>query len=395
LLPRGLGAELGAPEFGMVGRGFQHALEVDGLSKRYGAVAALDDVSLDIRAGEFLTLLGPSGSGKTTLLMAIAGFVDPSGGTIRLDGQPIGHLPPEKRQFGMVFQGYALFPHLTVAKNVAFPLEVRGRDRTSIETEVGRALDLVQLGALADRLPRQLSGGQQQRVALARALVFDPHLLLLDEPLSALDRKLRVEVQLELKNLHRQVGRTFIYVTHDQDEALSMSDRVAIMRNGRIVQHGSPQQLYDRPRTWFVADFLGRSNFLRVRVEARSGDELALSCGPARLVQTVPASGPGTDAQPGDELLLALRPENVRVVANDTPPVNRLAARISNWSYLGTEFHLVLDAGEAGEFTVTIPAGRGSAPPEIGAEIAIGWDVGAATIVEDDAPPAAALAEAA
>ena len=376
-------------------RGFQHALEVEGLSKRYGSVAALDDVSLDIRAGEFLTLLGPSGSGKTTLLMAIAGFVEPSAGTIRLDGRPIDHLPPERRHFGMVFQGYALFPHLTVAKNVAFPLEVRGRDRSNVDAEVKRALDLVQLGGLADRLPRQLSGGQQQRVALARALVFNPHLLLLDEPLSALDRKLRVEVQLELKNLHRQVGRTFIYVTHDQDEALSMSDRIAIMRNGRIVQHGSPQELYDGPRTRFVADFLGRSNFLRTRVEARSGNGLTLSCGPTRLVQFAPGSGVGSAARPGDELLLALRPENIRLVAGEADAANRLPARVSNWSYLGTEFHLVLNAGAAGEFAVAVPAKRNATPPEIGSEITIGWGQGAATIVEDDEMLPSALARAA
>ena len=378
----------------MSGQAFQHALEVEGLSKLYGSVAALDDVSLDIRAGEFLTLLGPSGSGKTTLLMAIAGFVEPSAGTLRLDGQPILHLPPERRNFGMVFQGYALFPHLSVAKNVAFPLEVRGRDRPSVEAEVKRALDLVQLGALADRLPRQLSGGQQQRVALARALVFNPHLLLLDEPLSALDRKLRVEVQLELKNLHRQVGRTFIYVTHDQDEALSMSDRIAIMRHGRIVQHGSPQELYDRPRTRFVADFLGRSNFLRARVDATSGDELALSCGPARLVQT--AAQKRGAVVVGDEILLALRPENIRVrEAGASDLANQVTARVRNWSYLGTEFHLVLDAGAIGDFAVTVPASRNAAPPEIGGDITIGWDAGSATIVEDDGAPAPALAQAA
>ena len=378
----------------MSGQAFQHALEVDGVSKLYGAVAALDDVSLDIRAGEFLTLLGPSGSGKTTLLMAIAGFVEPSAGTIRLDGQPILHLPPERRNFGMVFQGYALFPHLSVAKNVAFPLEVRGRDRASVDLEVKRALDLVQLGALADRLPRQLSGGQQQRVALARALVFNPHLLLLDEPLSALDRKLRVEVQLELKNLHRQVGRTFIYVTHDQDEALSMSDRIAIMRHGRIVQQGSPKELYDRPRTRFVADFLGRSNFLRARVEARAGDELSLSCGTARLVQSAPPDGTAVAA--GEEILLALRPENISLRGPGAPAlVNQVTARVENWSYLGTEFHLVLDAGPIGTFAVTVPAHRNAAPPDIGSDITIGWDANAATIVEDDGVPAPVLALAA
>jgi putative spermidine/putrescine transport system ATP-binding protein len=218
----------------------------------------------------------------------------------------------------------------------------------------------------------------------------------LDEPLSALDRKLRVEVQLELKNLHRQVGRTFIYVTHDQDEALSMSDRVAIMRHGRIVQHGSPQELYDRPRTRFVADFLGRSNFLRARVDAKSGDELALSCGSARLVQTASRNGPDAAVKAGEEILLALRPENIRLhEPGAAGPTNQVTARVENWSYLGTEFHLVLDAGAIGTFAVTVPAGRNAAPPDIGSQIIVAWDANAATIVEDDGAPSPALAQAA
>src|SRR5882757_10190181 len=245
-------------------------LSLDRVSKHYGTVAALNDVSLSVARGEFLTLLGPSGSGKTTMLMAIAGFVAPTSGRILLNGQPIQHLPPDKRNFGMVFQGYALFPHLTVARNIAFPLEVRGTPKSEIDRKVGDALGLVQLGALADRLPRQLSGGQQQRVALARALVFAPHLLLLDEPLSALDRKLRADMQIELKAFHRKVGLTFIYVTHDQEEALSMSDRVAILRDGKLLQLGAPNELYERPATRFVAEFLGRSNFLAGKVEQTS-----------------------------------------------------------------------------------------------------------------------------
>ena len=244
-----------------------HNLALREVSKHYGSLAAVDRVSLEVPRGQFLTLLGPSGSGKTTLLMIIAGFVEPSAGDVLVDDARITHLPPEKRNFGMVFQGYALFPHLTVFDNVGFPLRVRGMPRADAAGRIRGALDLVQLGALAERYPRQLSGGQQQRVALARALVFTPDILLLDEPLSALDKKLRAELQWELKQIHQRVGTTFIYVTHDQEEALSMSDEIAIIRDGRIVQAGPPRALYERPATRFVADFLGKSNFIRGRVD--------------------------------------------------------------------------------------------------------------------------------
>jgi putative spermidine/putrescine transport system ATP-binding protein len=348
------------------------------LSKRYGATAAVDDVSLDIQRGEFLTLLGPSGSGKTTVLMSIAGFVEPSGGEILLDGTPIGHLPPERRNFGMVFQGYALFPHLTVARNVAFPLEVRRLPRVEIDRRVAEALALVQLGPLAERLPRQLSGGQQQRVALARALVFSPHLLLLDEPLSALDKKLRAELQVELKELHRRVGLTFIYVTHDQEEALSMSDRVAILRDGRLVQHGAPSELYERPLTRFVADFLGRSNFLSGRVEASDGDGFAY-----RVGQNVFRQLGG--ARDGEEVLIALRPEKIEIVREGgRAPENILGGALAQWTYVGTAFHLLVDTAEAGRMSVTVPAWRHGTPPEIGDRMTMGWDRDASIRVEDD-----------
>jgi putative spermidine/putrescine transport system ATP-binding protein len=364
---------------------FRSSLAIEGLEKRYGAVAALDGVSLTVGAGEFLTLLGPSGSGKTTLLMAIAGFVAPSAGTIRLDDAPILHLPPERRNFGMVFQGYALFPHMSVAKNVAFPLEVRGRPRAEVEGAVRGALELVRLGHLAERLPRQLSGGQQQRVALARALVFQPHLLLLDEPLSALDRKLRLEVQLELKTLHREVGRTFIYVTHDQDEALSLSDRIAIMRDGRIVQAGAPRDLYDRPRTRYVADFLGRSNFVAGAVEGVAGGEAALRAGPWRIRQSVAPEA----ERPAGRATLALRPERVRVLAPGEEAANAVTGRVANWSYFGTQYHLVVDVDGLGEIALSAPAASGP-PPGIGEPIAIGWEAGGGTFVVDDSQPALA-----
>jgi putative spermidine/putrescine transport system ATP-binding protein len=355
----------------------RHSLAIDRLSKHYGAVAAVDGVSLTIDRGRFITLLGPSGSGKTTILMAIAGFVTPSSGEILLDSEPITHLPPEKRNFGMVFQGYALFPHLSVFENVAFPLKVRKRPRAEIEQRVRQALDLVQLSALGDRMPRQLSGGQQQRVALARALVFTPHLLLLDEPLSALDKKLRAELQVELKDLHERVGLTFIYVTHDQDEALSMSDQVAIMRDGKLVQNGAPQELYERPRTRFVADFLGKSNFLRGKIEERGPDGFSYRCGSVVLRQ---AGAPPT----GPDALIALRPEKIAVVSDGSAPANRVSGAVTKWSYLGAEYHLIVETADIGEIAVTVPTWRHGPPPQSGQQITIGWDPDASIGVVED-----------
>jgi len=238
------------------------SLHLKSLSKRYGAFTAVDNIDLHIQKGEFLTLLGPSGSGKTTLLMMMAGFQDITSGDILLDGVSIAQTPAEKRNFRMVFQGYALFPHMTVQDNIAYPLSVRHRPKAEIDARVAEMLDLVRLTGFAKRLPKELSGGQQQRVALARALCFAPPVLLLDEPLGALDKKLRIEVQAQLKDIHRTVGTTFVYVTHDQEEALSMSDRIVIMQNGRIEQVGTPSELYQHPKTAFAASFLGKSNFL-------------------------------------------------------------------------------------------------------------------------------------
>src|SRR5580658_6506385 len=237
------------------------AVFLSGLEKRYGSVGAVCGVSLDIRSGEFLTLLGPSGSGKTTTLMMIAGFETPTGGDIAIDGTSVVAMPPYRRNIGMVFQNYALFPHLTVADNIGFPLKQRGVGKAERAKLVGEALELVHLPGYGERYPRQLSGGQQQRVAFARAIVFKPRLLLMDEPLGALDKQLRENLQLEMRRLHADLGITFIYVTHDQEEALIMSDRIAVMNEGRIVQLGKPEQLYDRPCDQFVASFIGESNF--------------------------------------------------------------------------------------------------------------------------------------
>ena len=356
-----------------------HALDLENICKTYGSSVAVDDVSLRIARGSFLTLLGPSGSGKTTLLMMIAGFVAPSSGQIRLDGAPIAHLPPEKRNFGMVFQGYALFPHLTVAENVAFPLKVRRRPKPEIATLVRQALDSVQLSAFADRLPRQLSGGQQQRAALARALVFQPHLLLLDEPLSALDKNLRADLQVELKHLHERIGLTFIYVTHDQQEALSMSDEIAILRGGRLVQQAAPQALYERPASRFVAGFLGLSNFLEGTVTTADATGFAYRCGAAALHQ----SGLSASATVGQKVLITIRPEKIRVLATGEPAANRLAGQVIRWTYLGGAYQFAIDAPDAGIITVSTPTWR-TAAPVIGQTIEIGWDSDASVPVAED-----------
>jgi putative spermidine/putrescine transport system ATP-binding protein len=364
-----------------------HHLALRDLSKHYGPVIAVDRVSLDVPRGQFLTLLGPSGSGKTTILMAIAGFVEPTAGEVLLDAQPITHLPPEKRNFGMVFQGYALFPHLTVAENVAFPLTVRRTPAAEVATRVGEALDLVQLGSLRDRHPRQLSGGQQQRVALARALVFRPHLLLLDEPLSALDKKLRAELQWELKQVHRRVGTTFLYVTHDQDEALSMSDQIAIVRDGRIVQAGPPRLLYEAPATRFVADFLGKSNFIPGKVEALDGARFIYAAGGGRYVQAAGGRAP----RPGEPVLVALRPEKISIDADASegaiapdPPPNQVAGEILTWNYHGTTWSLLVRTAGLGDLVVTTAAWRSRIEPAAGRPVRLGWSADASVVVSDD-----------
>ena len=247
-------------------------LSIRNLRKSYGEVVAVDGVSLEIPRGEFLTFLGPSGSGKSTTLYAVAGFDEITSGDILLEDRSILGVPPNRRNIGMVFQRYTLFPHLTVAENVAFPLRVRGQDRTTVKKRVDEMLALVRLSNFADRSPAQLSGGQQQRVALARALAYDPPVLLMDEPLSALDKKLRDEIQIEIRRIHQETGVTILYVTHDQEEALRLSDRIAVFNHGRIEQIGTSEDLYTKPATRFVAEFIGDSNFFDVATIADQGD---------------------------------------------------------------------------------------------------------------------------
>jgi putative spermidine/putrescine transport system ATP-binding protein len=277
------------------------------LTKRYPTTTAVDAIDLEVGRGEFLTLLGPSGSGKTTTLMMVAGFTPPSEGEIAVDDHPITGMAPEQRDIGVVFQNYALFPHMTVFDNVAFPLKMRRQPKAAIRAQVGRTLDMVHLTGLGDRLPRQLSGGQQQRVALARALVFDPGLLLMDEPLGALDRNLREQMKLEIKRIHSDVGVTVLYVTHDQEEALTMSDRIALMNRGRIAQLGSAEDLYERPASRFVAEFIGESNLLEGRVESVDGSPVFVHSVSVRL--RVPHNPQAF--RPGEPYTFMVRPEKI------------------------------------------------------------------------------------
>ena len=308
----------------------------DGLTKRYGAVTAVDDLSLEVARGEFVSLLGPSGCGKTTLLRLIAGFVAPDAGRLRIAGRDTTRLAPAKRNVGLVFQDYSLWPHMTVADNVGFGLDcwgVRGRERTR---RVEECLGLVRLSDLAGRLPRELSGGQQQRVALARALAYRPDVLLLDEPLSALDRKLREEMQAELRRLQHELHVTTILVTHDQEEALSLSDRVAVMSAGRIEHLGTPEEVYSRPRTRFVAGFVGRANMLAGTVTLDGAGALIFS-GPAGLRVPMPAR-----AAPEGPALALLRPEHLHLASPGTQPL--LEARIADRSFIGAVVQITLEA---------------------------------------------------
>ena len=315
------------------------AIEAQSARKVYGtgsaAVVALDDVSISIKKGEFFTLLGPSGCGKTTLLRLIAGFETPTSGKILLNGQDISLQPPNQRPINTVFQSYALFPHLSVRQNVGFGLKMRGRPAAEIDKTVERALKLVQLEAMAERKPQQLSGGQQQRVALARALAPEPEVLLLDEPLSALDLKLRKEMQVELKRLQLELGITFIFVTHDQEEALTMSDRIGVMSAGRLQQVGPPRDIYIRPVNRFVADFIGETNF--IPAEVRRG--VATMAGNVEL--------PVDKSAPEGAHTLAVRPEHVRIVEVGAEAL--LTATVGESIYFGTDshVHLVLADGTA------------------------------------------------
>jgi spermidine/putrescine transport system ATP-binding protein len=327
-----------------------------------GTVAALDGIDLIVGSNEFVTLLGPSGCGKTTLLRAISGFEELDGGMIRLDGADLTALPPFRRPVNTVFQSYALFSHMTVARNVGYALEVKGVDRATYDREVTEALDRVGLAGMSGRKPSQLSGGQRQRVALARATIGKPRLLLLDEPLSALDRGLRQQMQLELKDLQHRIGIAFVFVTHDQEEALTMSDRIVVMRAGRIEQQGSPREIYRRPRSRFVAEFIGETNLFPVKVDRVEGP-LALGRTPQGLGLRLPSEG----LQPGQSVTAVLRPADLILGAEG------FAGTVSRAVYLGADQHLFVQP-DAGGPEVRVTARDGNEAPETGARVTLGYD---------------------
>jgi putative spermidine/putrescine transport system ATP-binding protein len=346
-------------------------LEVRGLRKTYGPVVALAEASLDLREGEFLTLLGPSGSGKTTLLMIVAGLVQPDAGEVRIDGRLATYLPSFKRDIGMVFQSYALFPHLTVFENIAFPLRMRRVQPAAIAREVHRVLEIVRLPDVGHRLPRELSGGQQQRVALARCIVYRPSIVLMDEPLGALDKKLRDRMQLEIKHLHTELGITVLYVTHDQEEAMIMSDRICLMNEGRIEQVGSPTDLYFRPRTLFAADFLGESNLLEATVVAIEASTLVLSGTAGATLRAPLAAG----VRPGDRVKLVVRPERLALLGPGEDAANVLDGVLREVILVGgvTKYYVTLGDGRAVSATRLTAGPPGPLTTE--AKVRVGWAV--------------------
>ena len=321
------------------------AIQVENLVRRFGEVEALSHVSVSIRKGEFFSLLGPSGCGKTTLLRCIGGLDIPDEGVIRIDGTDAREIPAHKRPVNTVFQSYALFPHLTVSDNIAFGLRMKNVAKQEIADRVKRVMDMVEIAKLADRKPAQLSGGQKQRVALARAIVNEPMVLLLDEPLGALDLKLRKQLQVELLQLQRRLGITFIYVTHDQEEALVMSDRIAVMSTGKIVQMGEAEVLYEHPRTRYVSQFLGSCNLLDATVTQRTGTGALVQTpvGPLR----VEFRQGGSEAAAHDKFTLAIRPEKVSLLpVSEGPAENRVKVKVEELIYIGSETHYVLRAGQ-------------------------------------------------
>jgi putative spermidine/putrescine transport system ATP-binding protein len=335
-----------------------------------GVQLVVKDLNLAIGKGEFLTMLGPSGSGKTTCLMMLAGFETATNGEIKLDGVNINEVPPHKRGIGMVFQNYALFPHMTVGENLAFPLEVRGMGKSERDAKVARALDMVQMGAFANRRPAQLSGGQQQRIALARALVFDPSLVLMDEPLGALDKQLREHMQYEIKHLHETLGITVVYVTHDQGEALTMSDRVAVFNDGRIQQLASPSDLYERPDNSFVAQFIGENNKLPGVIESINGDSCTVRLETGEVIDATPVNV----SAKGAKTLVSIRPERVEFKTEMMPEgAHTIEAEVMEFIYMGDLFRTRLKVAGSDEFVIKSRNTLGQRMLRPGEKIKIGW----------------------
>ncbi|WP_422749223.1 ABC transporter ATP-binding protein [Mycobacterium sp. WMMD1722] len=359
----------------------QSYIEIRQLRHEYGGVAALDDVSLDVRPGEFVTLLGPSGSGKSSLLHIIAGLIEPTAGTVSIAGRDITHLPPQKREIGLVFQNYALFPHLTARENIRFPLNVRKTADNEAAERVAEVLELVELTALADRRPDQLSGGQQQRVAVGRAISAVPKVLLLDEPLGALDRRLRQQLGQEIRRVQRETGITTLYVTHDQEEAFTMSDRVVVMNHGEIRQVGTPEQVYIRPRDSFVADFVGEVNRWPATASSHTGDTTRVTLAGQTEFEALRGY-----AVPGDHADLAaiVRPERVWVWHPDRPaprPGIQVvgAGHIVESTFLGNSRSVVVESERLGRLTALLYDGE--EPRDEGARVLFGWEARHALVI--------------
>lgn len=330
----------------------------------------VDDLNLDVYRGEFLTLLGPSGSGKTTCLMMLAGFETPTAGDIQINGDPVQNIPPHKRNIGIVFQNYALFPHLSVAKNLSFPLEVRRFAKAEQREKVERALELVQLQGFGDRSPSQLSGGQQQRVAIARALVYEPDLVLMDEPLGALDRRLREEMQFEIRRIQKQVGVTMVYVTHDQQEAMVLSDRIAVFEQGKIQQLAPPESLYEEPTEVFVSGFFGENNKLTGDLDSIVEDlDICNVVVNSQTIQAVPIG----DLETGATVNVVIRPERVQILWDDEERTNEFDAEVKDIVFLGDHLRVLVDVLGKQDFLIKIPntAGHGRILP--GDRVRIGW----------------------
>jgi putative spermidine/putrescine transport system ATP-binding protein len=334
-----------------------------------GEILVVKNLNLDIARGEFLTMLGPSGSGKTTCLMMLAGFEPATNGEITLNGRPINNVPPHKRGIGMVFQNYALFPHMTVAENLSFPLEVRRMGKAEIESRVTRALEMVRLPEMAGRRPGQLSGGQQQRVAVARALVFDPDLVLMDEPLGALDKNLREEMQYEIKHIHESLGVSVVYVTHDQSEALTMSNRIAVFNDGVVQQLSTPDALYERPENAFVAQFIGENNRLMGTVKEVNGESCTVEVDGGGAVVALPVNVGGS----GERTTLSLRPERVTINPPEGSTPNVFEGTVEELIYLGDHIRTRVNVCGHDDFIVKVPNASGHASLAENTKVKVGW----------------------
>ena len=335
-----------------------------------GEILVVKDLNVDVAQGEFLTLLGPSGSGKTTTLMMLAGFETPTSGEIYLEGNPISSIPPYKRGIGMVFQNYALFPHMTVNENLSFPLEVRKLSKSDIEEKVKKALSMVELDAFGSRMPMQLSGGQQQRVALARALVFEPRLVLMDEPLGALDKKLREQMQYEIKHIHGRIGITVVYVTHDQNEALTMSNRIAVFNDGKIQQISTPDVLYEKPDSAFVAQFIGENNQIKGKVKSINGTNCVIETENGEDIVSLKVNVSSV----GEDSTVSLRPERVAINATEGEFENKFEAQVKELIYLGDHIRTRVEVCGNDQFIVKVPNSYKGSNLVEGTKVKLSWN---------------------